>query len=167
MQQMENGNKYLLARRKAAETNERLCSREKTAELLGVSPSTLANYELDVTKTVPPDAVVMMADLYGAPELKCWYCAHDCPIGRGMPIPTQICRIELIAVKVFKTISEGALESLSAKLLEISAAGRLTRENRADIIWLISHIDSVTELFGELKLSCQKLLSAGEANGKR
>ena len=43
-------NIYLECRKKAAEYNEKLNSREAAAELLGVSVSTLANYELGITK---------------------------------------------------------------------------------------------------------------------
>ena len=42
----DNDNVYFLARKKAATYNERLYSREGAAELLGVSVSTLADYEL-------------------------------------------------------------------------------------------------------------------------
>lgn len=38
--------------------NERLYSREGAAELLGISVSTLADYELGNTKVVPVDKVV-------------------------------------------------------------------------------------------------------------
>ena len=60
---------YFQARKKAATYNERLWSREGAAELLGISVSTLADYELGNTKVVPVDKVVLMADLYNAPEL--------------------------------------------------------------------------------------------------
>ena len=65
-----NENVYFACRKKAASYNEKLNSRESAAELLGISPSTLANHELGITKSVPVDTVVMMADLYKAPELK-------------------------------------------------------------------------------------------------
>lgn len=42
----ENTNMYFQARKKAATYNERLWSREGAAELLGISVSTLADYEL-------------------------------------------------------------------------------------------------------------------------
>lgn len=66
----ENTNMYFQARKKAATYNERLWSREGAAELLGISVSTLADYELGNTKVVPVDKVVLMADLYNAPECK-------------------------------------------------------------------------------------------------
>lgn len=56
----ENTNMYFQARKKAATYNERLWSREGAAELLGISVSTLADYELGNTKVVPVDKVVLM-----------------------------------------------------------------------------------------------------------
>ena len=66
----ENQNVYFRARKQAAMYNERLSSREGAAEMLGISPSTLADYELGITKFVPVDKVVLMADLYNCPELR-------------------------------------------------------------------------------------------------
>lgn len=59
----ENNNVYFKARKKAAAYNERLYSREGAAELLGISISTLADYELGSTKVVPVDKVVLMAEM--------------------------------------------------------------------------------------------------------
>lgn len=66
----EGKNIYFACREKAAKYNDLLNSRERAAELLGISTSTLANHELGVTKNVPPDTVVMMSDLYKTPELR-------------------------------------------------------------------------------------------------
>ena len=56
-------------RKEAAKYNDKLSSREGAAEALGVSASSLADYELGITKVIPVDKVVLMADLYNAPEL--------------------------------------------------------------------------------------------------
>ena len=53
-----NENIYFACRKAAAVYNEKLNSRESAAEMLGISPSTLANHELGITKTVPVDTVV-------------------------------------------------------------------------------------------------------------
>ena len=58
----EGKNIYFACREKAAKYNDLLNSRERAAELLGISTSTLANHELGVTKNVPPDTVVMIGD---------------------------------------------------------------------------------------------------------
>lgn len=59
----ENNNVYFKSRKKAASYNERLYSREGAAELLGISVSTLADYELGNTKVVPVDKVILMAEM--------------------------------------------------------------------------------------------------------
>ena len=68
-----NENVYFECRKRAAIHNERLNSRAGAAEILGISESTLAHYELGITKNIPVDVVVMMAEVYNAPELKCIY----------------------------------------------------------------------------------------------
>lgn len=73
----ENQNVYFRARKQAALYNEKLSSREGAAEMLGISPSTLADYELGITKFVPVDKVVLMADLYNCPELRTGYCKYE------------------------------------------------------------------------------------------
>jgi hypothetical protein len=159
-------NVYYRARREAAEHDKRLSSRERASELLGCSVSTLANYELEVTKTVPPDAVVMMADLYNAPELKSHYCANECPIGRGMPIPTTISSIELITCRVIKALSQSAVESIKQQLIDISADGKVTKDKLPTVMSLMTYLDNLSHTLGELRLSCQKALSAGGVNVK-
>lgn len=79
-------NIYCQKRKEAAKFNDKLNSREGAAELLGVSQSTLADYELNYTKIVPVDVVLRMSDIYGSPELLPYYCHEVCPLGdRCMP----------------------------------------------------------------------------------
>lgn len=97
----ENTNMYFQARKKAATYNERLWSREGAAELLGISVSTLADYELGNTKVVPVDKVVLMADLYNAPELITGYCMRECPVHGFLPLATEEKSLEGIALRLF------------------------------------------------------------------
>lgn len=75
------GNPWYQARKKAAEYDDRLCSRESAAEQLGMSVSSLADAELGNTKFMPVDKAVLMADRYNAPWLLNHYCLNECPIG--------------------------------------------------------------------------------------
>ncbi|MCX4363908.1 MAG: helix-turn-helix transcriptional regulator, partial [Clostridia bacterium] len=81
-----NENIYFKCRKEASLYDERLRSRESAADLLGVSPSSLADYELGNTKVVPVDKVHLMADLYNAPQLRTMYCKYDCPIGAFLTV---------------------------------------------------------------------------------
>lgn len=98
----ENTNMYFQARKKAATYNERLWSREGAAELLGISVSTLADYELGNTKVVPVDKVVLMADLYNAPELITGYCMRECPVHGFLPLATEEKSLEGIALRLLQ-----------------------------------------------------------------
>jgi len=155
-------NVFYAARLNAAKKNTRLMSREGAAELLGLSVSTLANYELGLTKVIPPDSVVMMADLYNAPELKCYYCANECPIGQGMPIPTNHCRIEQVAVRAYDALSSPHLDEAKKNILSIFGDGKLTEENESTIERMIAYTGSLVKTLYELRLACQKLLSEGD-----
>lgn len=79
-------NIYCKCRKEAAKYNDKLNSREGAAELLGISASTLADYELGITKIIPADAILRMADLYNAPELRNHYCKYSCPLGQDVPL---------------------------------------------------------------------------------
>ena len=59
----ENKNVYFQARKRASVSNPKLFSRESAAEMLGISPYTLADYELGSTKVVPVDKVMLMAEM--------------------------------------------------------------------------------------------------------
>ena len=61
-------NMFCQARYEAAKFNERLSSREGAAEELGVDRTRLARIELG-SVTPYPEEVLLMADIYRAPEL--------------------------------------------------------------------------------------------------
>ena len=124
------GNVYLRCRKRAAQCNEALSSREKAAELLGISSSSLANYELGITKTVPVDMVVMMADLYKAPELRNMYCKQECPIGRMLPMATESKGLESITLKILKSLDEDEIKAMKKSLVDIAEDGEITEDEQ-------------------------------------
>lgn len=74
--------RYCQSRMKAARYNEKLLTRAGATEYLpGVTEDSLKKYELGINR--PPNTVVaLMADAYGEPELRSWYCANECPLGK-------------------------------------------------------------------------------------
>lgn len=114
---------YFRCRKDAATYNDKLSSREGAAELLGISSSSLADYELGITKVVPVDKVVLMADLYNAPEIKTNYCCTECPIGKGEPIATEISSVERITLKLLKSFDEKKIDEMKDQLINIAEDG--------------------------------------------
>lgn len=141
-------NVYCHYRLEAAKYDERLKSREKAAELLGLAPSTLADYELGITKFVPQDSVLRMIDLYNAPELKNIYCRGMCPLGADVPV-LEIDSLDRITVRAASNMRK--MEFFKEMLLDIAEDGIITNEERPSLGMVIDFLDEVSNIAQNLK----------------
>lgn len=161
-----NDNVCFRCRKEAAKYNDKLSSREGAAELLGVSTSTLADYELGLTKVIPVDKVVLMADAYNAPELKAWYCTTQCPIGREFPGPSpDVSTIERTTMQLLRQLRESDVRDVKDKLIDITADGVISDDERVDLKAILSYLDGLIKAAGELRMIGAKVLNGGEENG--
>ncbi|MDO4305719.1 MAG: helix-turn-helix transcriptional regulator [Eubacteriales bacterium] len=149
-------NIYLACRKRAAEYNDKLNSREMAAELLGFSTSTLANYELGVTKNVPPDSVVMMSDLYRQPELKNYYCKHECPIGKNLPMATKESGLQGITVKILNSLDDEEIKGMKKSLLSIAADGEITPDEQDEFDRIVKTLETLEKAISELRILAEK-----------
>lgn len=143
-----NENVYFVCRKEAAKYNDKLNSRESASELLGVSVSSLADYELGNTKVVPVDKVVLMADLYNAPQLLNSYCASECPIGCRREIATEIQSLERTVVCLADTLSDGKLQKYMDRLTHIAIDGKVDddeKDSMNEIVAYMSHLKKLLE----------------------
>lgn len=154
----ENTNVYFQARKKAAMSNDRLFSRENAAELIGISPYTLADYELGNTKVVPVDKVMIMADLYNAPELITGYCKFQCPIKGFMPLATEEKNLQGIALRLLKGLDDEDMQELKKNMVDIMEDGEVADDEVKQFRQIMSRLDSLAEIISELKLSGEKIL---------
>ncbi len=152
-------------RKEAAKYNDKLYSREGAAEMLGVSVSSLADYELGITKVIPVDKIVLMAELYNAPELKAWYCSTECPIGRGFPMPsTDITSVERTTMKLLKQLRQSELQKVKDTLVDITADGVISEDERVDLEGILQYLDELIKAAGELRLIGSKVLNEVHEN---
>ena len=124
------GNPWYQARKKAAEYDDRLCSRESAAEQLGMSVSSLADAELGNTKFMPVDKAVLMADRYNAPWLLNHYCLNECPIGCRHSLSDEVVGIDRVTVKLLKSLKTEQLGEVKDTLLDIAADGKITEDEK-------------------------------------
>lgn len=117
-------NIFCQKRKEAAKFNDRLNSREGASELIGVSPSALADYELGITKVVPVDVVIKMAEVYNAPELLSYYCHNECPLGDLCYQEPKLKSLDRAVVQFLASMQLG--ENAGAQLLAIVADGEIT-----------------------------------------
>lgn len=149
-------------RREAAKYNDKLHSREGAAELLGVSVSSLADYELGNTKVIPVDKIVLMADLYNAPELKAWYCSSECPIGRSFPMPSSdLTTVERTTLNLLRQLRQDDVEKVREQLIDITADGVISEDERVALADILAYLDKLIKAAGELRLIGQKAMNGG------
>ena len=154
----ENNNVYFKARKKAAAYNERLYSREGAAELLGISLSTLADYELGNTKVVPVDKVVLMADLYNSPELITGYCMRECPVHGFLPLATEEKSIQGIALRLLRGFNEEELKHMKDDLIDITEDGIISDDEVPRLKAILERLDKMAETISEMKIVGEKYI---------
>ena len=154
----ENKNVYFQARKRASVSNPKLFSRESAAEMLGISPYTLADYELGSTKVVPVDKVMLMADLYNAPELITGYCRYECPIHGFLPLATEEKNIQGIALRILKGFDETELRNIKRDLIDISEDGTISDDEAPKLKEILDSLEKMAETISELKLVGEKYL---------
>lgn len=145
------GNPWYEARKKAAEYDDRLCSREGAAERLGMSVSAVADAELGLTKCMPVDKAVLMADLYNAPQLLNYYCLHECPIGCRHSISDEVVDIDRVTVKLLKGLRVDKLGEIKDSLLDIAEDGKITDDEKPELKEVLDYLDSLAKTVSELK----------------
>lgn len=147
-------NMFCRARYEAAKFNERLNSREGAAEELGIDRARLARIELG--STIPyQEEVLLMADYYRTPELRGNYCREMCPLGRNMPkIENE--GLDRISLRMLSSL--GKVNAAKESLLEITADGIITEEEKPELKKIIKTLDEVNEITQNLKNWIEKNL---------
>ena len=132
-------NRYCQARLNAAKYNDDFATRVKAVEHLpGVTEDSLKKYELDINR--PPNTVVaMMADAYNEPELRQWYCANECPLGKdcrdieAMPAERTLIRLQNVktVMSIVERASRPTIAATSIPPLRINLSRYSEREMRS------------------------------------
>lgn len=160
------GNPWYEARKKAAKYDERLLSREGAAEMLGMSVSSVADAELGLTKCMPVDKAVLMADLYKAPHLLNHYCLNECPIGCRHCISEEVSDIDRVTVKLLRNLKVDDLEDMKEKLLDIAEDGVISESEKPDLKAILDYLEKVAKTVSELKIIGDMVLNGGSKSGK-
>ena len=149
-------NRYCQARLRAAKYNDDFAIRSTAVNHLpGVTEDSLKRYELDITKA-PNTVVALMADAYNDPELRLWYCSHECPLGKDCrameDMPPERTLIRLQNVK-------GTIETVASSLALIMDDGVLDEEE-------VATLPKMREELLEAKRRTEEALSLLEKAGR-
>lgn len=146
-------NVYYKYRKEAAKYNDRFNGREGAAEALGVSASTLADYELGITKIVPADIIIKMADVYNAPELRNYYCRNCCPLGNTLP-EIEAENLDRISIETISILHKA--ERASQSLLDIVSDGVISEEEKPILEEVMMFLDDIDKTYHNLKTWVEK-----------
>jgi len=155
------GNPWYEARINAAKYDDRLSSREGAAERLGMSAPSVADAELGLTKFMPVDKAVLMADAYNAPHLLNHYCLNECPIGCRRPLSDEDLDIDRVTVRLLKNLKVSQLNDIKDKLLDIAEDGVISDEEKPDLKEVMEYLNELARALSELQTVSQKVLNGG------
>ena len=147
-------NIYCQKRKEAAKFNDKLNSREGASELIGVSPSALADYELGITKVVPVDAVIKLAEVYNAPELLSYYCHNECPLGDLCYQEPKLKSLDRAVVQFLASMQLG--KGAGAELLSIVADGQISPSEYQRLEQSMVLLENISHCISELQLRIKK-----------
>ena len=155
------GNVWYEARMEAAKWNDKLSSRAGAAEALNMSEDAVKDAELGLNKCMPVEKAVLMADLYRQPELRNYYCLHECPIGRTLAISAETPGLERVTVKLLKNLRVEDLEDVKEKMIDIAADGKITTDEKPDMEEILQYLDQLSKTVSELRILGEKALGNG------
>ena len=157
-----NENRYFACRKRAAKKVEFLKSRMGAAEELGISESSLRNYELGLAP-VPEDVVVRMSDLYDAPELESYFCMNECPIGKriGSALSCDVKRLDTIACSFLYHSDDDKLGQIRSTVLRIASDGKLSPDEKIEMQRAVDYLMNLSKDINDMKLLLQRRSDVG------
>lgn len=151
-------NLYYDCRFNASRSNLALRNRARAAELLGISESSLSNYETGKTKCVPAEMVEQMATLYNAPELRNIYCMSSCPIGSHMNLAANETSLEKVAVHLISCTEPAVLSESIGKFIHIAADGQIDDAEK-------KQLKEISDIFNKLTFAISEFDILAERQG--
>ena len=107
----------------------------------------------------------MMADLYHAPELKNMYCKKECPIGKGLPVSTNIDSLQGITVRLLNGLDDEEIHAMKKRLISIAADGKIDAEERKGLDAILESLDNLAKTISELRMLAEKFTERGNDYG--
>lgn len=152
----ENKTVYQLARERAELTLE-----EAENRMNGMTAERISRIEGGAIHIQPED-VLMMAECYKAPELKNYYCSHECAIGRETVPEIETKSIAQIAIETLNSLNR--LTQKKDRLLEIVEDGRILTDELEDFKSIKETLDRISVSVSALQLWVDGQIAVGELN---
>lgn len=152
-----SSNIFYKARCDASAHNEQLSSREGAADIISIDRGRLYRIERG-TANPYPEEVLLMADLYNAPELRNLYCREICPLGGDVPV-LELEDLDHLTIKAMASLRKVA--ETKELLLDITEDGVISEDEKPSLERVIKTLDEISAIAQSLKVWTEKNLQGG------
>jgi transcriptional regulator with XRE-family HTH domain len=143
---------------------ERGLSREKASELMTtISPEKLEKIENGKQEPTPAD-IMEMAQGYGEPSIRNYYCAHDCPLGQHYVPEVKFKDLEKTVLQMIASLN--SMHTMQERLIAISADGKVDENEIRDFIIIRRELERISAETAAMQLWVEKMLAAGTINNE-
>lgn len=134
-------------------------TRDQASELLEtIEPSKLERIESE--KQLPsPDDVMIMADKYGEPNIRNFYCANQCPMGQHYVPRIKFNDLEKTVLKLIASLN--SMHAKQDKLIEIAEDGKISEDEMRDFIGIQKELEKVSLAVSAMEVWTEKMMSSG------
>lgn len=144
-------------------------SREKAAdEILKIENgkySYLDKYKLvkieEESVKIQPDDVAALSLAYNMPELRNYYCCHQCDIGH-MDTPEVVYKDNVHEILVNMAVSLESVNAKKMRLMEILADGVVDSSEIKDLNLILEELEKISMTIEAIQLWCEKTKAISE-----
>ena len=160
----EDKNVYQIAREEMRDDNGKPWSREKAADEIAEIENGKYNYldkhrllkiEEESVK-IQPDDIVALSKVYNKPELRNYYCCHQCEIGK-LDAPEVIYKDNVHEILVNMSVSLESVNAKKIRLMEILADGKVDASEIADLNKILEELEKISMTVEAIQLWCEKM----------
>lgn len=124
----------------------------------GITEDRLVKLESGLTAIQPAD-VVAMAKRYNEPELRNYYCCHECPIG-AIDAPEVVYKDNVHQILVNMVVSLESVNSKKSRLMEILSDGVVDDTEIKDLNKILEELEKISMTIESIQLWCEKVKNA-------
>ena len=149
----QNKNIYFLRREELGLT------RERASELLeSIPPERIEKIENERVEP-HPEEILIMAEMYKAPELCNFYCSNQCPIGQQYVPEVKIQDLSQIILRMIDSLN--TVQDKQRRLISITADGIIDDSEIDDFVSIQEDLEKISITVEALQLWTEQMIANG------
>ncbi len=109
---------------------------------------------------IQPEDIVALSKAYNQPELRNYYCCHQCDIGK-IDAPEVVYKDNVHEILVHMAVSLESVNSNKLRLMEILADGKVDDSEMVDLNKILDELEKISMTVEAIQLWCEKMKLLG------